>query len=493
MKPSTITKTMRPNIPLRQALADPHLLGNVLKGDSWRMWRTLLIAAMGEPLTADERVLFQEMTGRDREPLERVEDLVGVVGRRGGKTRAISVVATYVSALCQHPSLVGGETGVVLIIAPDQRQADVCLDYVEANFRQSPILSQLIESRTQRSLRLTNKIEIEVRASNFRRLRGPTYAAVIADESAWWLNTDTSSNPDSEILSSVRPGLATTGGPLFLISSPYARRGELWRLYNKHYGPHGDPRILVAQGSSRQFNPSLPQRVVDRAYERDPVSAAAEHGGEFRSDLEAYVSIEAVERCTVPGRRELPYVPGQHFVAFCDPSGGSGGDSMTMAVAARNGDVVTIYCARERRPPYSPDHLIGEFCDVLDTYHVRTITGDRFGGLWCQEPFRKQGITYKISEQPKSDIYRDALPLINSGRLELLDLPRLKSQLIGLERSTSRSGRETFQHSPGAHDDLVNSVLGAALLASAKKAPIKIPDKALRWSTIPNRYRPALS
>jgi hypothetical protein len=191
-----------------------------------------------------------------------------VIGRRGGKSRAISVLSTYIAGLCKHPNLVRGERGVLLIIAPDQRQADIVLDYIEANFQQSPILKQLIESRTARSLKLTNKIDIEVRASEFRRLRGPTYVAIIADESAFWM-TENSTNPDSEILNAVRPGLATTGGPLFLLSSPYARRGELWNLYDKYYGKSDDPLILVAQGSSRTFNPSLPQSVVDRAMERD--------------------------------------------------------------------------------------------------------------------------------------------------------------------------------------------------------------------------------
>jgi hypothetical protein len=75
---------------------------------------------------------------------------------------------------------------------------------------------------------------------------------------AFWLN-EYSANPDSEITAAVRPGLATTGGALLMISSPYARRGELWRTYSRHYGPNGDPLVLVAQGSSRNFNPTLPR------------------------------------------------------------------------------------------------------------------------------------------------------------------------------------------------------------------------------------------
>jgi hypothetical protein len=51
------------------------LLGDVLPGPSWHPWRILLIAAMGEALDDDERVIFRKITGREREPLERCEEL----------------------------------------------------------------------------------------------------------------------------------------------------------------------------------------------------------------------------------------------------------------------------------------------------------------------------------------------------------------------------------------------------------------------------------
>jgi hypothetical protein len=42
---------MTPSISMREALTDPLLLGDALSGESWQAWRTLMIAAMGEPLT----------------------------------------------------------------------------------------------------------------------------------------------------------------------------------------------------------------------------------------------------------------------------------------------------------------------------------------------------------------------------------------------------------------------------------------------------------
>ena len=154
---------------------------------------------------------------------------------------------------------------------------------------------------------------------------------MIADESAFWLNAESSSNPDTEILSSVRPGLATTSGPLFMISSPYARRGELWRIFSKHFGPAGDPLILVAQGATRNLNPSLPQRVVDRALEKDRARATAEYLAQFRTDVEGFVGLEIVEACTGDYREMLP-AANNFYRAFTDPSGGSD-DSFALTIS----------------------------------------------------------------------------------------------------------------------------------------------------------------
>jgi hypothetical protein len=461
-----------PKISLRAALSDPHLLGLLLQGDSWASWRTLLIAAMGEPLTSDERAIFKQLTQREHEPLQRVEEFVGVIGRRGGKSRAISVLATYIAALVPHPSLVRGERARVLCCAPDVDQSKIVLDYVEANFRQSPVLRQLIETRTQRSLKLTNRIDIEVRASDFRTLRGPTFVAVICDECAWYYSSENNSaNPDSEIINAVRPGLATTGGPLFLISSPYARRGELWALYNKHFGPNGDPAILVAQAPSRTMNPSLPQSVVDRAMERDPGSAQAEFMAQFRSDLEAYVSREAVDACINRNVFERPPQIGLSYRAFCDPSAGSS-DSFTVCIShyVPSSQTVVVDCLREARPPFSPEAICEQFSQVLKTYRINRVVSDRWGGIWPVEQLQKFGIICEQSAEPKSSLYQTLLPLINSHRIELLDHPKTINQLCSLEQRNTRGVKPMIDHPPNQHDDLINAVAGSAAMCLAKSS-----------------------
>jgi hypothetical protein len=46
---------------------------------------------------------------------------------------------------------------------------------------------------------------------------------------------------------------------------------------------------------------------------------------------------------------------------------------------------------------------------------------DRYARLWPTERFRAHDIAYEPAEKPKSDLYRDMLPLLNARRIELLD------------------------------------------------------------------------
>jgi hypothetical protein len=450
-----------PVVTLREALADPLLLGNAIAGDSWKPWRTLLLASQGEALTDDERVLFKQLTQREHEPNQPVEEFVGVIGRRGGKSRAISVVATYIAALRQHPALAPGETGIVLIIAPDTRQATICLDYITAHFQASPILKQLVEQRTQSELRLANGVEIHTRASDFRRLRGPSYLLVIGDESSFYVANENSSNPADEIFAACRPGLSTTAGQLFMISSPYSRKGPVWDAFKQNFGANGDPKILVAQASSRIMNATLRQSVVDRAYERDPISASAEYGAEFRRDIESFISLEAVLACVDQGVTEIPKIPYKVMSAFADPSAGAS-DSFAMAIGY--GDVESkqlVVCAiREVKPPFSPAAVVEEFANLCKVYGISKITADKFAGEFPRELFSKHGIRYESSARPKSDLYCDLLAAINSKRVRLLDHPRLVQQLIGLERRVARSGKFSIDHAPGGFDDIANVVAG---------------------------------
>jgi hypothetical protein len=125
----------------------------------------------------------------------------------------------------------------------------------------------------------------------------------------------------------------------------------------------------------------------------------------------------------------------------------------------------------ERRPPFSPDSVVAEYAQVLKSYGVTQVQGDKYAGAWVVEAFAKHGITCEQSAEPKSTIYGNVLPLLNAGRVELLDHPRLHAQLLALERRTARGGRESIDHPPNGHDDLANGVAGALVAAIGPSEP----------------------
>src|SRR5262249_36529845 len=125
-----------------------------------------------------------------------------------------------------------------------------------------------------------------------------------------------------------------------------------------------------------------------------------------------------------------------------------------------------------------------EFAALLKSYRVHRVTGDRYAGEWPRERLRMHGIEYETSDRPKSDLYRDLLPLLNSGRCELLDNARLIAQLVGLERRTARSGRDSIDHAPGAHDDLANAAAGA-LVCAGHHQPLVISDAVIARASLP--------
>jgi len=349
------------------------------------------------------------------------------------------------------------------------------LGYVKAYFRLVPMLAAMVTRETAEGLELSNGAEIAVGTNSYRAVRGRSIACAVFDELAFWRD-ESSASSDKETYAAVMPGLATLRGMLVMISSPYRKAGLLYQKYRKHFGQAGDD-VLVVQAASRVLNPTLDQSIVDEALEEDPSAAAAEWLAQFRSDIEGFVSAEVVDAVTMPGRFELAPMANTSYVGFVDPSGGSA-DSFTLAIAHRDHEATgELDCVREVRPPFSPDAVVEEFATLLQAYRVHRVTGDAYSGQWVRERFAEYGVTYEVSERNKSAIYGEVLPLLNARRVLLLDSPRLRAQLVNLERRTSRAGKDSIDHAPGGHDDLANAASGALVLVAGPVPAIAVWER----------------
>lgn len=399
-----------------------------------------------------------------------VREFYAIVGRGAGKSRIVALLACFFAS--REYRRVPGEFVYIGIFAPDRKQASVTFRYVTGLLRSVPALNRLIVTESKDSIELSNGIVIEVITASVAAPRGRAYALVIVEEAAF-LPTDQSANPDVELLRAVRPALARVPGSLLVVvSSPYARKGIIWQAWQKYHDkPATD--VLLVQASTQDLNPTFDTRAIAKAYEEDPASAAAEFGGVFRTDVESFIPREAVDAVVVPGRIELPRVAGVNYSGFIDLAGGGSptGDPAALGIAhldRRDGrNIAVLDVVREVRPPFSPEQVCADFAVTLHSYGIRDVTADRWAGQFPVEHMRKHGITVTPSERSKSEIYRDVLPVINSGTCELLDNPRLIAQLLGLERRTARGGRDSIDHAPGGHDDVVNAAAGALVLTLA--------------------------
>jgi hypothetical protein len=384
------------------------------------------------------------------------------------------VLAVYAAVYCEWKRA-AGESLRVVCLALSKDQAKIILGYADAILQSRPALARLIVSKDAETIRLRNGVEIACFPNSYRLVRGPTVCCALCDEVSVWWNDQLAANPDREILRALKPAMITQPGALLIgLSSPYGKKGLLFEKHRDHWG-RDNSNVLVWQAPTEVMNPQVDREEIKQAYLDDPLSAVAEFGAQFRDDLASYIVPEAIEACIDRGVYERSAVPGVTYYAFVDPAGGSGQDAMTLAICHLSDDVVVLDCLRERRPPFNPSDVAGEFIETLKEYGISIVHGDRFAGEWCRQPFRDKGIFYKLAERDKSALYRDALPIFNSRRVSLLDNRVLVGQLCALERNTGSTGRDRIDHPRGAHDDLANAVCGAICLATQKRRRFEEP------------------
>jgi hypothetical protein len=441
---------------------EPRLLGAAL-GDmaSWSTWLVVLRAAFGLPLDANERKVFASVAGDRQPPRKRVRELWAVVGRRAGKSRVSAALAVFSALFVKH-KLAAGEIGTVLVLAASRDQAKTIFNYARGFLEASPLLAREMVSSGVHEIALKNGTMIAVHSNSFRTVRGRTLVACVLDEVSFWRD-ETSATPDVEVYRAVLPSLATTGGMLVGISTPYRRMGLLHAKHRDHFGEDGDD-VLVVAGPSKVFNPLLDDGVIAAQRAADPAAALAEWDAEFRADISAYLDDALIDAAVEHGRPlEMPPVGGTRYCAFVDASGGVGADSYTLAIAHKIGEHLVVDVLRGTHGGFDPQSVTREYAELAQEYGVRSVVGDSYGAGWVSGAWQQCGMTYKRSELPKSQVYLEAIPLFARGLVHLPDHARLLREF-----HTHRSGKDTVDHPRGGHDDHANAVCGVLWLLSAK-------------------------
>jgi hypothetical protein len=139
---------MRTLCTMREALRRSEYFGDALAGDSWANWRVSLIAIAGEELDEAEAEAFKALSGRTGAPTEAAREFWAIVGRRGGKSRSMAVLAAWLAACKDYRGILApGERGQLQVLSATRDQAGNLFNFVTGISRNRERCADLLKVR----------------------------------------------------------------------------------------------------------------------------------------------------------------------------------------------------------------------------------------------------------------------------------------------------------------------------------------------------------
>lgn len=464
---------MIPQKTIIQCMKDPNIFGRTLLFPhpdyrTWKNWELFLKKVYGLPVYSKEGKNFiVECTKRgdliDKDKTPGFDNVFAIIGRRGGKSRISGLVAAYEALFVDWSKyLAPGEKAGIFVVAPQKKQAKIVFGYIRAFIRNYK--ASMIVREGEEFIELSNNVTILIQACSSRGLRGFSTAAIILDELAFFQSKD-SGNPTEEVLKALSPTLLPKA-KLFGISTPFGRWGYLFKIFSKAYGKP-DKDVLVWRAPTKAMNPVYD---MSRAGRMEALGlaggGATEYEAFFREDVELYLPEAVLDAIIDIGVFVRPRKQGVRYFGFVDPSGGTGEDSMTLAIAHRKEKMVVLDLVVEKEPPYDVKEVTKKFSECFKHYNIGKIRGDKYAGDWPSAEFRTNGIHYEKCPDSKSKLYQEFGGIARLGQVSLLDdstkEKKTKLQFMGLIRQTT-SIEERIDHPRDGHDDIANVIAGVTV------------------------------
>lgn len=374
-------------------------------------------------------------------------------GRRGGKSLISDIVACYEAMIPDLSQYVRpGEERYVLMVSVREDSAKLHIRQIARLLRHSKELASGIEAIKEDRIQLKNGVTILSLPASARATRGYTASALVMDEAAFFVDTLGNSSAEA-IFTALSPTVATFGDQarIVITTSVNTKTGLVYEIYDRAISGELD-EWHITKTSTRELNPKVSEKVINQALRRDPESAQAEYFSEFREQLEAFLSSEAVDQCVDRAMTRLESGTGERYLMAIDPA--LMRDNYAYGIAhIREGVVYVDYINRLKAPVnanYAEDLLrslverfkpVSVLCDNAST--VQRLKGEL---PMAYAPFTRQ---------QKLRIYGALKETINLGLVVLPPdddlLAELKALQIrgGVDISAPKAGRIT-------HDDLAD-------------------------------------
>jgi hypothetical protein len=391
-------------------------------------------------------------------------------GRRSGKSLNACRLAVGF-ALLHEWNVPAGETAACVIVSVSLAEARAKIAIVRSMLS---ALGCAVARDTADEIQLRDlPICFKAIASNFRTVVGFSSVIIVADEVARWRDDVSGANPASEILSSLRPTMAThPNARLLLISSPLGSTDYHAESFDKG----NTDQQQVAHAPTWVGNPTITEADT-HALEPDPRIHAREYAALPQAGLLSCFEAGDVARAFEP-RGDI----GRRFgrVGVVDASSGKA-DVFAYAVAGWSEiegstqhvlefDHVGGFSARDVAS-IGIEQVISRIGQQFRDARVHAVFGDQRESMMIGAAFRRERlrfIEFPWTAPAKARGVARVRRLLLEGRLVLPPWAPLRRELLTFEEKIDSSGQITFAGHTGDH---LSTLITCALADEARHLP----------------------
>lgn len=505
-------------IPFADCIADPLLL-KTLWDELSVPQQVSLKAFYGLPLTTDRELdawaVLQDSCTYDplgyptsitRIPYTPREYslLVGILGRRSGKSSTITALAVLYEALFggHLAEVQPGQDVVIPYIAQDLATAKANMIFIALLAQRVPMLAAQIVSASRDKIELKNGITILPEPPAIKTGRGFAMPVVVGDELGFWYRTAEAANPDYEVQRAVSYAqLQFSRSKQFLISTPYTEEGLLWDYYRAGtagYKAALDDRdeyadCLVLQASTAAMeNPRITKKKLQSILADDPEAFIRESLARFVHSISGFLPSDLVFEATNGNKAERTRAENEAsqvmplYVAAMDPAFRHDTFAFTIFHMDTQGNVV-----QDLLRTWTPDQKAGirldptaimtEIGNILHQWNINVVYSDQYQLEALQQlALRHQFsiIGHDFTGRSKAKMYGSLLHLLRTKKIQLLNVPTIVSQLTQLQKKLNPMGQISIAAPAGKHDDVASVIAMGAMFALQNMPFIKPLIKA---------------
>lgn len=403
-------------------------------------------------------------------------------GRQVGKSTIISIKAAKEAIAKPKFS--------IMIISATERQAYLLFSkillYLDDNYR--GMIKRGKERPTKSEIKLKNGSVIRCLPTGLDGLgiRGYTINLLIADEAAFI--------PDS-VWQAVTPALATTGGRIILLSTPFGRQGyfyerfmdddfKKWHISSEDVA---EERAEPQRTYMKEFQDKEKKRMSKLQY-------AQEYLGEFVDELRQLFSDDLIKKSCVLRRPELIQHHLQHFLGV--DIARLGDDEGTYEIIRKDGDEKFIHVENIVTKKKITTYTFDKICALERQYTLNKIGIDAGSGslgvgildFLLREPIVRKKVValnnlsrsldYRGERKRqllKEDMYFNLLALMEKDQLKLLNDDDVIESLRSVQYEYVISpGKKTIVRIFGNYTHIAEGIIRAAYLANQKHLSISI-------------------